>query len=46
MGEFDQLIDEYENLTLKNEYLNKIIRFQVKKSHENDSKCYTLEVLS
>lgn len=46
IGDFDQLIEEYENLKLENELLDKIIRFQVQKAHEHDNKCYTLEVLS
>lgn len=43
IGEFDQLINEYENITLKNELLNKIIKFQVEKAHEKDNECYTLK---
>lgn len=43
IGDFDQLIKEYENLTLDEELLDKIIRFQVKNVHEKDDKCYTLE---
>ena len=46
IGDFDQLIEEYGNLKLENELLDKIIRFQVQKAHEHDNKCYTLDVLS
>lgn len=42
---FNQLIEEYENLTLEDELLNKIIKFEVKKAHEKDNQCYTLEDL-
>ena len=42
-GEFNQLIKDYERLTLKDELLNKIIKFQVEKAYEKDNKCYTLE---
>ena len=43
IGEYDQLIKDYERLTLKDELLNKIIKFQVEKAYEKDNKCYTLE---
>ena len=42
-GEFNQLIKDYEKLTLKDELLNKIIKFQVEKAYEKDNKCYTVE---
>lgn len=46
IGEFDQLIKEYENFRTEEEILNKIIMFQLEKAQEKDSKCYTLrEVL-
>lgn len=41
--EFNQLIEEYENLTLGDELLEDIIKFQVKKAYEKDDKCYTME---
>lgn len=43
IGEFDQLITEYEKLKLNDELLDKIIRFQIEKAYENDSRCYTLK---
>ena len=46
IGEFDQLISEYENLTLEDELLEKIVRFQVKKAYEKDNECYTLKEVS
>jgi len=33
-GEFDQLIEEYENLTLDDELLDNIIKFHIKKAYE------------
>jgi len=45
-GEFDQLIEEYENLTLGDELLDNIIKFQVKKAYDKDNNCYTIEEVS
>lgn len=44
--EFNQLIEEYENLTLGDELLDNIIKFQVKKAYEKDDKRYTMEEVS
>lgn len=41
-GEFDQLISEYENLTIRDELLDKIIQFQIQKALEKDTDCYTV----
>lgn len=43
IGEFDQLIKEYENLTLNDELLDSIIEFQIEKARQKDSCCYTLK---
>ena len=42
-GEFDQVIEEYNDLSLDDSQLNRIIRFQVEKAHQKDSKCYSLD---
>ena len=42
-GEFDQVIEEYNDLSLDDSHLNKIIRFQVEKARQKDSKCYSLD---
>ena len=42
-GEFDQLINEYGDLTIGEEILDKIIRFEIEKALEKDTKCYTIE---
>ena len=42
-GEFEKLIREYENLTLGEELLDNIIRFELQKADENDTNCYTVE---
>lgn len=41
--EFDQLISEYENLTIGDDTMDKIIRFEIQKASEKDTDCYTLE---
>ena len=46
IGDFDRVIEEYENLTLDDDLLNRIVRFQVEKAYWKDSKCYTLEEVS
>lgn len=45
-GEFEELIKQYEDLTLDDEYLNKILRFQVEKARQKDDACYTLKEFS
>lgn len=42
-GEFDQVIEEYNDLSLDDSHLNKIIRFQVEKARQKDSECYSLD---
>ena len=41
--EFEQLIEEYENITFGDDLLNRIIRFQIEKARKNDAACYTVE---
>ena len=41
-GQFDEVIALYENLSLGEELLDAIIKFQVERSKEKDDKCYTL----
>lgn len=43
IGEYDQLIREYENFSLHDELLDKIIRFQVEKAQQKDNDRYTLK---
>lgn len=45
IGEFDQLLKEYGNITINDEMLDKIIKFQVKKAYEKDDKCYNLDYI-
>lgn len=46
IGEYDQVIREYERFSLDDEILDKIIRFHVEKARQKDGGCYTLrEVL-
>lgn len=42
-GQFDQLINEYQNLTVGEELLDNIIRFEIEKAVEKDTGCYTVE---
>ena len=42
-GEFEQLIREYENLTIGDELLDNIVKFQIQKAHEKDTGCYTVK---
>lgn len=41
-GQYDKVIALYENLSLGEELLDAIIKFQVERSKEKDDKCYTL----
>lgn len=41
--EFEQLIEEYENITFSEDLLNRIIHFQIEKARKNDDACYTVE---
>jgi hypothetical protein len=42
-GQFDEVIEEYSNLIIGEDILDKIIRFEVEKAKENDTECYTVE---
>lgn len=42
-GQFDKVIEIYENLNLGDELLDAIIKFQVEKAKEEDDKCYRLD---
>ena len=42
-NQFDRLIEEYENLTVGDELLDNIIKFEVEKAYEKDNMCYTIE---
>ena len=44
-GELEQLISEYENLTIGDEILDRIIQFQIQKALEEDTSCYTVGVV-
>ena len=44
-GKFEDLISEYSSVQYKGEnadVMNHILRFQIKKAQENDTKCYTI----
>lgn len=38
---FDEVISEYENLKMKDEKLDKVVRFQVELATNKDNRCYT-----
>ena len=42
-GQFDRLVEEYENLTLDDGNINKVIRYQIERARERDCECYTTE---
>ena len=42
-GQFDRLVEEYSNLVIGEEILDKIINFQIEKANEKDTNCYTVE---
>lgn len=42
-GEFDSLIQEYENMTIGEEIYDAVIRFQIGKARLQDDACYTVE---
>ena len=42
-GNFDRLIKEYSSVKYSNEDLNQIIEFELKKAHEKDDNCYTVD---
>ena len=42
-GQFEELIDEYKDSKFEEELLNDIIKFQIEKSKEKDTGCYTVE---
>lgn len=44
-GEFQQLIDEYSDISFEDEELNKIIDFQLKRAKKEDDRCYTMDML-
>ena len=41
--QFDKLIEEYSNLRIGEEILDKIIQFEIEKAKEKDTNCYTVE---
>lgn len=40
IGCFEEVIDEYKDMVFEEEILQKIIKFEIKKAKEKDSKCY------
>ena len=42
-GQFDRLVEEYENITLDDENSDRVLRYQIEKAKEQDDKCYTTE---
>lgn len=42
-GEFEKLIEEYENIEFDEKILNDIISFQLERAAEKDTDCYTIE---
>ena len=42
-GQFDRLVEEYENIALDDENCDKVLRYQIEKAKEQDDKCYTTE---
>ena len=41
-GQFEELIEEYENITFEESQLNDIAQFQIEKAKEKDDNCYTV----
>jgi hypothetical protein len=41
--QFDRVIEEYSNISLSNDFLNKIIRFQIDKAHEKNMQTFTVQ---
>ena len=42
-GQFDRLIEEYENITLDDGNSDRVLRYQIEKAKEQDDECYTTE---
>ena len=42
-GEFEKIVEEYENLTIGEEPHDSIIQFQIEKARARDDSCYTVE---
>ena len=43
IGEFEQVINEYEKLTIGDEVMDRIVQFQIQKAIEKDTDCYTVK---
>lgn len=43
---FDEMIEEYKDITFKDELLNKILAFQINKANQKDSSRYTINDVS
>ena len=41
-GQFDQLIEEFSDITIGDEIYDNVIQFQIEKALEKDTKCYTV----
>ena len=41
-GQFDQLIEEFSDITIGEEIYDNVIQFQIEKALEKDTKCYTV----
>ena len=41
-GQFEELVEEYENITFEESQLNDIAQFQIEKAKEKDDNCYTV----
>ena len=42
-GQFDRLVEEYENITLDDGNSDRVLRYQIEKAKEQDDECYTTE---
>ena len=42
-GQFDRLVEEYENIALDDENSDRVLRYQIEKAREQDDECYTTE---
>ncbi|MEE1149920.1 MAG: hypothetical protein UH242_03065 [Methanobrevibacter sp.] len=40
--QFDQLIEEFSDITIGDEIYDNVIQFQIEKALEKDTKCYTV----
>ena len=45
-GLFKEMVMEYEHIQVKDETLDRVIKFEIEKAKARDTKCYTLDDIS